>query len=206
MARNVEKGRSMLNQWLKAKELSDKKSFFKIPKRVQEVDDLESAESYRKYIIKEICSKIKEIQNYSLSDQHIRELNDQINKLISIKNKWEIRIIELGGPDYQTESNTLINAHCSELKGNNNYKYFGAAKNLKGVRELLFKESDDRRKLVLKKKKEKRNLEKFVNIHYFGYCDDENEILLKEELKIQKKLEKNDLKILKRIRSLKNNN
>ncbi|KAI4836578.1 pre-mRNA-splicing factor ISY1 [Plasmodium brasilianum] len=206
MARNVEKGRSMLNQWLKAKELSDKKSFFKIPKRVHEVDDLESAESYRKYIIKEICSKIKEIQNYSLSDQHIRELNDQINKLISIKNKWEIRIIELGGPDYQTESNTLINAHCSELKGNNNYKYFGAAKNLKGVRELLFKESDDRRKLVLKKKKEKRNLEKFVNIHYFGYCDDENEILLKEELKIQKKLEKNDLKILKRIRSLKNNN
>ncbi|CRG94918.1 pre-mRNA-splicing factor ISY1, putative [Plasmodium gallinaceum] len=206
MARNVEKGKSMLNQWLKAKELNEKKNFFKIPKKVYEVDDLESAISYRKYIIKEICSKIKEIQNYSLSDQHIRELNDQINKLISIKNKWEIRIIELGGPDYQTESNTLINAHCSELKGNNNYKYFGAAKNLKGVKELLFRENEERKKLALKKKKDKRNLDKFVNIHYFGYCDDENEILLNEELKIQKKLEKNDLKILKKIRKLKNNN
>ncbi|SBT41673.1 isy1-like splicing domain containing protein [Plasmodium ovale wallikeri] len=206
MARNVEKGRSMLNQWLKAKELNDKKSFFKIPKRVNEVDDLESAVSCRKHIIKEICSKIKEIQNFSLSDQHIRELNDQINKLISIKNKWEIRIIELGGPDYQTESNTLINAHCSELKGNNNYKYFGAAKNLKGVKELLGKESDDRKKLLLKKKKERRNLDKFVNIHYFGYCDDENEMLLREEMKIQKKLEKKDLEILKKWRSLKNYN
>ncbi|SBS86266.1 pre-mRNA-splicing factor ISY1, putative [Plasmodium ovale] len=206
MARNVEKGRSMLNQWLKAKELNDKKSFFKIPKRVNEVDDLESAVSCRKHIIKEICSKIKEIQNFSLSDQHIRELNDQINKLISIKNKWEIRIIELGGPDYQTESNTLINAHCSELKGNNNYKYFGAAKNLKGVKELLGKESDDRKKLVLKKKKERRNLDNFVNIHYFGYCDDENEMLLREEMKIQKKLEKKDLEILKKWRSLKNYN
>ncbi|CRH01203.1 pre-mRNA-splicing factor ISY1, putative [Plasmodium relictum] len=206
MARNIEKGKSMLNQWLKAKELNEKKNFFKIPKKVYEVDDLESAVSYRKYIIKEICSKIKEIQNYSLSDQHIRELNDQINKLISIKNKWEIRIIELGGPDYQTESNTLINAHCSELKGNNNYKYFGAAKNLKGVKELLFKENEERKKLALKKKRDKRNLDKFVNIHYFGYCDDENEVLLKEELKIQKKLEKNDLKVLKKIRKLKNNN
>ncbi|ETB62975.1 hypothetical protein YYC_00584 [Plasmodium yoelii 17X] len=111
MARNVEKGRSMLNQWLKAKELNDKKTFFKIPKNVNDVDDLESAVSYRKSIIKEICSKIKEIQNLSLGDQHVRELNDQINKLISIKNRWEIRIIELGGPDYQSESNALINAH-----------------------------------------------------------------------------------------------
>uniref|UniRef100_A0A8C9G933 Pre-mRNA-splicing factor ISY1 homolog n=1 Tax=Piliocolobus tephrosceles TaxID=591936 RepID=A0A8C9G933_9PRIM len=199
MARTEEKGKSMLNQWLRVKELNDKKTFFKIPKNVNEVEDLESAVSYRKHIIKEICAKIKEIQNYTLSDQHIRELNDQINKLIFIKNKWEIRIIELGGPDYQTESNTLINAHCSELKGNNNYKYFGAAKNLKGVKELLFKESEERKKFILKKKKEKRNLNKFVNIHYFGYCDEENEMLLKEELKIQKKLKKNDLKILKKL-------
>ncbi|CAD2101119.1 pre-mRNA-splicing factor ISY1, putative [Plasmodium vinckei brucechwatti] len=199
MARNVEKGRSMLNQWLKAKELNDKKTFFKIPKNVNEVDDLESAVSYRKSIIKEICSKIKEIQNLSLGDQHVRELNDQINKLISIKNRWEIRIIELGGPDYQSESNALINAHGSELKGNNNYKYFGAAKNLKGVKELLFKENDDRKKLLLKRRKEKRNLDKIVNMHYFGYCDEENEILLNEELKIQKKLEKTDLEIIKKI-------
>ncbi|CAG9473564.1 unnamed protein product [Plasmodium vivax] len=206
MARNVEKGRSMLNQWLKAKELSEQKSFFKIPKRVNEVEDLETAVSCRRHIIKEICNKIKEIQNYSLSDQHIRELNDQINKLISIKNKWEIRIIELGGPDYQTESNTLINAHCSELKGNNNYKYFGAAKNLKGVKELLLKESDDRKKFILKKKKENRFFDKHVNIHYFGYCDDQNEMLLREELKMQNRLEQDDLKTLKRIRSLKNYN
>ncbi|ETW15762.1 hypothetical protein, variant [Plasmodium falciparum Santa Lucia] len=147
-----------------------------------------------------MCKKIKEIQNHSLSDQHIRELNDQINKLIFIKNKWEARIVELGGRDYSKESNLLINAHSSELRGSSNYKYFGAAKNLKGVRELLFKENEDKKQLNIKKKKDARNFEKVINIHYFGYCDEANEHLLQQEVKIQKKLEKMDLKILKKYK------
>ena len=30
----------------------------------------------------------------------IRDLNDEINKLIREKGHWEVRIVELGGPDY----------------------------------------------------------------------------------------------------------
>ncbi|SOV19930.1 pre-mRNA-splicing factor ISY1, putative [Plasmodium sp. gorilla clade G2] len=200
MARNVEKGKSMLNQWIKAKEIPDKREFFKIPKNIDEVENLDDALKYRIYIIKEMCKKIKEIQNHSLSDQHIRELNDQINKLIFIKNKWEARIVQLGGKDYSRESNLLISAHSSELRGSNNYKYFGAAKNLKGVKELLFKENEDKKQINSKRKKDARNFEKIVNIHYFGYCDDTNEHLEQQENKMQKKLEKMDLKTLKKYK------
>lgn len=48
----------------------------------------------------------------------LRDLNDEINKLIREKGHWERRIVELGGPDYSktgpkatdSEGNELINA------------------------------------------------------------------------------------------------
>lgn len=36
----------------------------------------------------------------SLSDYQVRDLNDEINKLMGQKYHWEKRIVELGGPDY----------------------------------------------------------------------------------------------------------
>ena len=35
-----------------------------------------------------------------LGEFRIRDLNDEINKLIREKNHWQDRIKELGGPDY----------------------------------------------------------------------------------------------------------
>ena len=35
-----------------------------------------------------------------LGEFRIRDLNDEINKLLREKRHWEERIIELGGPDY----------------------------------------------------------------------------------------------------------
>lgn len=37
----------------------------------------------------------------SLDEYRIRELNDEINKLMREKSHWERRIRELGGPDYR---------------------------------------------------------------------------------------------------------
>lgn len=37
----------------------------------------------------------------SLGEQRIRDLNDEINKLLREKAQWERRIIELGGPNYR---------------------------------------------------------------------------------------------------------
>lgn len=35
-----------------------------------------------------------------MGEFRIRDLNDEINKLLREKRHWEERIIELGGPDY----------------------------------------------------------------------------------------------------------
>lgn len=37
----------------------------------------------------------------SLSDYQVRDLNDEINKLMGQKYHWEKRIVDLGGPDYR---------------------------------------------------------------------------------------------------------
>ena len=36
----------------------------------------------------------------ALGDYQVRDLNDEINKLLREKGHWEARIRELGGPDY----------------------------------------------------------------------------------------------------------
>lgn len=36
-----------------------------------------------------------------MGEQRIRDLNDEINKLLREKANWERRIIELGGPNYR---------------------------------------------------------------------------------------------------------
>lgn len=43
--------------------------------------------------------KVTQIQNAGLGEHRIRDLNDQINKLLKEKKHWEIRIKELGGTD-----------------------------------------------------------------------------------------------------------
>lgn len=40
----------------------------------------------------------------SLSDYQVRDLNDDINKLMGQKYHWERRIKELGGADYTVKS------------------------------------------------------------------------------------------------------
>ncbi len=44
--------------------------------------------------------QVGEIQNPGLGEFKIRDLNDEINKLLREKGHWERRIKELGGPNY----------------------------------------------------------------------------------------------------------
>ena len=49
-----------------------------------------------------LCKNIKfKTIAESLDEYRIRELNDEINKLMREKSHWENRIRELGGPDYK---------------------------------------------------------------------------------------------------------
>jgi len=57
-------------------------------------------------------------------------LNDEINKLIRERARWDKRVAELGGTS-QASAKEIGAAKKGE------YYYFGQAKNLPGVKELL---------------------------------------------------------------------
>jgi pre-mRNA-splicing factor ISY1 len=95
---------------------------------------------WRETVMKEIGDKVAEIQNAGLGDYRIRTLNDEINKLINHKRMWEKRIRELGGPDFGKEEARFYDKEGVELPGSGGYMYFGAAKDLPGVRELFYRE------------------------------------------------------------------
>ncbi|KAI5558533.1 hypothetical protein BDE02_17G048700 [Populus trichocarpa] len=131
--------------------------------------------------MREIGRKVAEIQNEGLGEHRLRDLNDEINKLIREKSHWERRIVELGGPNYAKHS-----AKMTDLEGNiidvpnpsgrgPGYRYFGAAKKLPGVRELFEKPPE------LRKRRTRYDIYKRIDASYYGYRDEEDGILEKVE-------------------------
>ena len=49
--------------------------------------------------------------------RRIRDLNDEINKLIREKGHWEVRIVELGGPDYAKAAPKVQDSQGFEIQG-----------------------------------------------------------------------------------------
>lgn len=47
--------------------------------------------------------------------RRIRDLNDEINKLIREKGHWERRIVELGGPDYSKSAPKVADSKGQEV-------------------------------------------------------------------------------------------
>ncbi|KAK6041348.1 Isy1-like splicing family protein [Cooperia oncophora] len=131
---------------------------------------------------KEIAKKIALIQNPGLGEFKIRDLNDEINKMIRIKFAWEIRIRELGGMDYRKMSSRELDKEGREVASNRGYKYFGAAKDLPGVREL-FEESKELEQM----RKTRAELMKNVDADYYGYLDDDDGLLIPLEQEEEKK-------------------
>jgi hypothetical protein len=68
-------------------------------------------------------------------------MNDEINKMMRQKHHWEVRIRELGGN--AERGRQFIDIEGKELPGAPGYKYYGAAKELPGVRELFAEKDDD---------------------------------------------------------------
>ena len=72
-----------------------------------------------------------------LCTSRIRDLNDEINKLIREKGHWEARIVDLGGPDYAKNAPKITDTEGNEVQGatgrGGGYRYFGAAKQLPGA-------------------------------------------------------------------------
>jgi len=189
MARNEEKSHSMLNRWTTYKRMlsGSIKPMGKRPALASDCDSLAECEKWRMQIIREIGKRVVEIQNESLGEQRIRDVNDEINKQFREKSHWERRIIELGGPNYRKfeklADDDVVQTQdqvtgISDQKGSA-YKYFGAARNLPGVKELFARKERDA-------KRQKRFDMRGINAAYYGY-NDEDSLLEELEKESEKK-------------------
>ncbi|XP_061730464.1 pre-mRNA-splicing factor ISY1 homolog [Nerophis ophidion] len=179
MARNAEKAMTALARFRQA-QLEEGKFKERRPYLASECNDLHKAEKWRRQIISEISKKVSQIQNAGLGEFKIRDLNDEINKLLREKGHWQYRIRELGGFDYKHYGPRMLDQEGREVPGNRGYKYFGAARDLPGVRDLFEKEpAPDLRKT-------RGELMKEVDAEYYGYRDEDDGVLLPLEMQYEK--------------------
>ncbi|WIA21849.1 hypothetical protein OEZ85_004225 [Tetradesmus obliquus] len=177
MARNEEKAQSMLNRFLAAKQDEKRGPKARRPYLATECTDLNEADRWRQQILREIGRKVMEIQNAGLGEHRIRDLNDEINKLIREKGHWERRIVELGGPDYAKTAPKITDSEGNEVTDSRGagYRYFGAAKQLPGVKELFEKEAP---KPTVRSRFQ---MHKSITPDYYGFRDEEDGVLLAVE-------------------------
>ncbi|EGW29895.1 uncharacterized protein SPAPADRAFT_144469 [Spathaspora passalidarum NRRL Y-27907] len=178
MSRNKEKAQSSLNRFhqYKAQEagvlISDPTLR---PKYVQKVTSLPQAEKWRTTVISEISTKLTRIQDSTLGEFTIREINDDLNKLFKEKRAWEYHIRDLGGNDYLNVRD--LTSSGINVKG---YRYFGRAKELDDVKKLIEAQKREpgkgRAKEDEKKQlqNEERARESRIDYSYYGYFDEVN--------------------------------
>lgn len=155
----------------------------KRPKNITTIDSIPVCEKWRGQVLREISRKVSRIQEPSLSDYQIRDTNDEINKMMKEKYVWELRIRELGGPNYMRGGRVVDEEGREVPGGGKGYRYFGRAKELPGVKELFEAatrsgrpEEDDG------KGPTRGELSKNVDAGYYGYnLDEEDGTLLEFE-------------------------
>lgn len=57
-----------------------------------------------------------------LTDYEVRDLNDEINKLLREKHHWENQIIALGGANYKRAAGKMTDGDGKEVPGARGYK------------------------------------------------------------------------------------
>jgi len=162
----------MLNRFVQMKKDAAKGPLKRRPYLASEVDSLQECEKWRGQIIRQIAKQVAIIQNASLGEHKIRDLNDHINKLLREKRAWEHQIKALGGNDYIRDGARITDADGQRAFGAEGYFYFGAARELPGVRELF-----DQKNAPSAPKQTRFDLYKSVNADYYGYRDDDDGLL-----------------------------
>ncbi|KAK4456759.1 Isy1-like splicing factor [Cladorrhinum samala] len=190
MARNSEKAQSMLFRFREA-QAADlgiiDAGRTRRPRNITEQDSIPNCERWRGQVLKEISRKVSRIQEPSLSDFQIRDLNDEINKLMREKHMWEVQMRNLGGPNYMRSGGKVYDEAGREIQGGGKgYRYFGRAKELPGVKEL-FEAAAKARQEDEKPLEERADLRKQVDAAYYGYAPDEEDELLLEYEKLKEK-------------------
>ncbi|SLM39780.1 pre-mrna-splicing factor isy1 [Lasallia pustulata] len=183
MARNSEKAQSMLFRF-RAQQAADlgiiDAGRTRRPKVITEVNSIPICEKWRGQVLKEVSRKVSKIQDTSLSDYQIRDLNDEINKAMREKHMWEVQIRNLGGPNYMRGGGRVYDEEGKEIPGaGKGYRYFGRARELPGVKEMF---ESTRPKAPDKPLEGRSDLRKQVDASYYGYnLDEEDGTLLAYE-------------------------
>ncbi|KAF1961601.1 Isy1-like splicing factor [Byssothecium circinans] len=186
MARNSEKAHSMLFRFRAAQATEAgiiDISRTRRPKLITSITSIPVAEKWRGQVLKEISRKVTKIQDEALSDYQIRDLNDEINKLMREKFMWESQIRGLGGPNYMRGGRVVDEEGREVPGGGKGYRYFGRARELPGVKELFERQQRPEDDEGVSKGREKRSeLRQRVDAGYYGYnLDEEDGTLLAYE-------------------------
>ncbi|KDN44541.1 Isy1-like splicing factor [Tilletiaria anomala UBC 951] len=183
MARNEEKAQSMLYRFREAQaaELGfGTRKNERRPRLASSVKDLKECERWRGEVLREISRKVSKIQDFGLTDYEVRDLNDEINKLLREKNHWENQIIALGGANYKRGVPRMMDDSGKEVPGSRGYKYFGRAKDLPGVKELLERSTEtEEQRESFRATKYRRFMDQ--SPAYYGDEDERDGVLLAEE-------------------------
>lgn len=197
MSRNSEKSQSMLYRFREQQAAEAgviTTGRMRRPKVVQNVDNIQVAERWRSQVIKEIGQKVVKIQDPALSEYQIRDLNDEINKLMREKTAWEFRIKDLGGTNYLRFGNKVFDERGNEIPqvitggSKNGYKYFGRARELPDVKELIEQEIKQRKQKQEQVVEERIAYTKFRELpaDYYGLDVDANPVEYKLLLRKEK--------------------
>jgi len=170
MARDSEKAQNLFNRWtdFKAKAGGAGVGKTRAPILTTECTSLPDAEKWRRDRVRDLTKKVTAIGNAALGEHRLRELNDEINKLMKKKRWWEERIVELGGPDHRRVKQ-FYDVDGKEVQGAPGYRYYGAAKDLPGVRELLCVDTaDSRKRLRQEDRRTRADISKGITPEYYG--------------------------------------
>lgn len=150
------------------------------PKAISQQESVPTCERWRGQVLKEISRKVSKIQDLALSDYQIRDINDELNRLFKEKWQWEMRIRELGGPNYMRGGGRVVDEEGREIQGGGKgYRYFGRARELPGVKELF---DAAKAKPEEKPLDTRADLRQKVDAAYYGYnLDEEDGTLLAYE-------------------------
>jgi len=104
------------------------------------------------------------------------------------KKHWERQIKYLGGPDYLNVGPRITDADGQRAVGTGGYFYFGAARELPGVKELF------ERIVPEPVKRTRGDMYKCIDANYYGYGDDDDGLLEKLENEQEKSLRQQEHK------------
>ncbi|PJF19287.1 Pre-mRNA-splicing factor ISY1, partial [Paramicrosporidium saccamoebae] len=187
MARNEEKAQSMLYRFRKAMQNEQEGWLNPTPNEPllpTTCTSLPAALHARKELLKDISRKLSRIHDSTLEHPAIRALNDDLNRQIRKTHEWEERLRELGHTE--RDKTTKWGEDVLPEPGNvHGYLYFGRAKELPGVAELL----NPKKEAATKLPPRILEMQRVADSEYFGIDSlEREEMRQKDERAVEEKL------------------